>query len=74
MDNVTSKNPVDIDGETPLHQASTKGHADICKLILDSIDDKNPANHRGKTPLDMAEKYGHADICELIRNSMMMEL
>ena len=46
-----------------LHSMSqTKGHFQICKLIIDNVEDKNPANDNGKTPLYTAAFNGHLDV------------
>ena len=36
------KNPKDIFGTTPLHDAAEKGRLLICQLLIDEIEDKNP--------------------------------
>ena len=56
---VDNKNPSDNTGTTPLHEASSNGHFDICRLIIENTDKKNPSNSKGETPLDMAVKKGH---------------
>ena len=64
------KNPVDENGNTPLHLAAENGHYNICKGILDEVCHKNPKNLSENTPLHMAQKAGHHEICDMIRNKL----
>ncbi|XP_046399169.1 osteoclast-stimulating factor 1-like [Ischnura elegans] len=43
-------------GDTPLHSAASRGHADVVKLLLDSSVAADPTivNCMGETPLDLA--------------------
>ena len=41
MEYADDKNPNDIYGLTPLHQAAENGHLSICQLIVENVDDKN---------------------------------
>ena len=46
------KNPIDVNDNTPLHEAVYNGHLNICKLIINTaVAHKNPANYQGITPL-----------------------
>ena len=42
---------------SPLHEAASRGHFEICKFIIDQVDDKNPANEKGHTPFHAAANY-----------------
>ncbi len=45
----------DIYGDTPLHIAAAKGHADIVRLLIENGADKKIRNKNGKTPADLAQ-------------------
>ena len=64
MENVENKNP-ECNGTTPLFIAASKGHFEICKLIIENVEDKNP-EICGTTPLSIAVLNGHFEICKLI--------
>ena len=67
------KNPKDSEdeeGRTCLHYAASKGHWQICKLIVDAIEDKHPKDSYGRTPLHSAAKDGHEEVCKLIIDSV----
>ena len=61
------KNPKDIHGRTPLHEAASRGCEKICKIIIESVKDANPKDLEGSTPLHQAVINGHFDIYKLIR-------
>ena len=65
IENVKEKNPKDLTGWTPLHDAAERGYLDICKYIIGKVQDKNPVNgsKSRNTPLHIAAKYGHLEIC-----------
>ena len=63
------RNPGNQDGSTPLHLASSQGHEEICRLIMERVDDKNPADNRGRTPLHEAARRDHKDVCGMIIDS-----
>ena len=67
--NLEDKNPADNKGMTPFHNASEKGHLDVCKLLIQNIDDKNPAALDGCTPLHLATEHCHLESVRLIVNS-----
>ena len=68
LENVTVKNPPSQNGETPLHLAASKGHVNICQLIIDGVeeDKRNPPDVEGWTPLHCAAELGHLEVCRLI--------
>ena len=67
-----NKNPGDVFGNTPLHEAAKNGHFDVCELILPlvHVDDKNPKDGEGMTPLHCAASGLHSNICRLITNEI----
>ena len=67
LNSIDEKNPTDMMGGTPLHEAADNGHLEIVKLIMGHVKDKNPAmKHYGTTPLHYAAEKGHLEICRLI--------
>ena len=59
MGQVQNKNPGDIKGITPLHNAASNGHFDTCQLIIGQVENKNPVDIDGFTPLYNAAICGH---------------
>ena len=51
--------------ETPLLRAASKGHLEVCKLIIQNLHDKNPTTFEG-TPLHLAAQEGHLEVCKFI--------
>ena len=45
------KNPANVQGTTPLHEAAKEGKLEVVKYITDQIDEKNPISTDGFTPL-----------------------
>ena len=67
-DKVT-KNPLDVNGVTPLHLASSHGHLAIVKFLLLFLSDKNPKSGRHwneRTPLHAAAIEGHLHIIKCL--------
>eukprot|EP00041_Stephanoeca_diplocostata_P019257 m.412441 g.412441 ORF g.412441 m.412441 type:complete len:744 (+) comp21256_c0_seq1:192-2423(+) len=51
----------DDDGDTALHIAANKGHADVVQVLLANEADPNTISRGGCTPLQWAAQYGHCD-------------
>jgi ankyrin repeat protein len=51
---------------TPLKYASSEGHKDVYKLLLDHGADVNAKFEFGGTALQYATEKGHKDVCELL--------
>ena len=62
LENVEEKNPGDINGWTPLHEATERELPEICKLISDNIMDENPITVNGLTPRKVGEERAY-DLC-----------
>ncbi len=58
----------DINGCTPLHNASGCGQIDIVKLLIDLDADIESEDSNGRTSLHFASSYGHIDIVKLLIN------
>jgi len=55
------------DGCTPLYTASSHGHAEVVKLLLDYDADSNVCHYNGKKPIDAARQKHHLDIVRLLQ-------
>ena len=69
-------NPGNINGWTPLHDAASNGHFEICKLIMENIQDKNPCTTNNYlimkfTPLELARAHGHHQIEDYIISQLV---
>ena len=62
LENVEEKNPGDINGWTPLHEATERELPEVCKLISDNITDENPITINGLTPRKVGEERAY-DLC-----------
>ena len=51
--------------------AASKGHFDICKLIIDNVDNENLASNNGSTSLQEATQNGQLEIYKLIIDSLV---
>ena len=51
---------------TPLFHASTHGHLDAARLLLEANADKDKLNNFGKTPLFIAAQNGHLEVARLL--------
>ena len=65
---ILEKNPKDLDGSTPLHEAADHGNDEIYKIFVEYLQgqDKNPADDHGNTPLHLVAIHGYTNICKLI--------
>ena len=70
IENISDKNPSDMNGYTVLHAATRSGHLEICRLVIQSVVDKNPQCHFGHTPLHEAAGGGHLEVCRLLMKSV----
>jgi hypothetical protein len=52
--------------QTPLHMASTRGHADVAQVLLDYEADINAQDSAKWTPLHMASAGGHPKVMQLL--------
>ena len=50
---------------TPLITASSGGHTQIVKQLLDAKADPNACNHQGLTPMHAASSSGNLQVIEL---------
>ena len=70
MDKIEEKNPKDVKGNTPLHEAANCGHLETLKVIIDKVEEKNPENNKGCTPLHIAAIKGRVEIFKVIVNNV----
>ena len=68
IDHLENKNPMNLGGYTPLHEAARYGYFEICMLIIETLIDKNPKSILGITPLHLAAcaPSNSFEICKLI--------
>lgn len=59
-------NVPDYDGNTTLHLAAMRGHAQAASFLLDRGADVNAQNHAGMTPLHLAAKEGFLDVVDVL--------
>jgi ankyrin repeat protein len=56
-------------GQTPLYEASMKGHLEVVRALLDAKAEVNKASNTGITPLYMALSGDHTQIAALLREA-----
>ena len=67
MNKITNVNPRTHDGNTSFHTATSGGHLEICKTIMNSLiirdfSEFHPKDDKGLTPLhEVAAKYPRDD-------------
>ena len=61
-------NKVHALNETPLSAAAKRGHADVCKFLLDHSAIVDSTDTSEQTPLHLAATRGHSDVCDLLIN------
>lgn len=59
-------NSADDKGSTPLHLASSQGHLEVVKFLVDKGADIEAVNGRGFTPLQLASYGGHRQVVEFL--------
>ena len=55
-------------GETPLHGASSNGHLDVVKFLVDMKVDINATTFFGETPLTVAKLKGRTNVAEYLQS------
>ena len=63
IDKSADINAKDINGNTPLHNASIKGHIKIVEILVGKGANVNAKTDNGRTPLD----FTNGDIADLLR-------
>ena len=65
-------NPMNFEGDTPLHIAVQNGNFDLCKLILKYAYDVNPIGSNGLSILHTAAKNGHYETFQIFLKSFIV--
>ena len=60
---------VDEEGDTPLHYAADKGHADVARALIEAGASVRAANQQRKTPLHLAADRGHTEVSTALLNA-----
>ena len=50
---------------TLLHEFASKGHVELCRILMENLMDKNPEDLSGQTPFHIAASCGYLDVCRL---------
>jgi ankyrin repeat protein len=66
IENVEDKNPGDMTGWTPLHEATHRGLTEVCELISDNVLDRNPMTMNGLTPRKIGEDVAFDFCCRIL--------
>ena len=53
---------------TLLHEFASKGHVELCRILMENLMDKNPEDLSGQTPFHIAASCGYLDVCRLFMN------
>ena len=56
-------------GQTALHYAASKGHADVCRMLLDAGASPGMKDSKGWTALTHAQNSGHVSVIECLEQS-----
>ena len=56
-------------GDTPLHEASSKGNAEIVQTLIDAGADVNAEDLIGSRPIETASLYGHAKVVKILEEA-----
>ena len=54
------------DDTTPLHEASSRGHAEVCRVLLECSANVAGQDKHGSTPLHLASLKGHVDVALIL--------
>ena len=65
-----NRNPADINGHTPLHNAAFEGHLEIVKFMIPHLEEKNPSNIFGSTPLSLAKETLNFDVVHYLKRAI----
>jgi ankyrin repeat protein len=66
LEHKAAVNATDSEGNTPLHSAAFKCHADVVRLLLEHKADVKAADSDGDTPLHLAASCGRLDVVRLL--------
>jgi ankyrin repeat protein len=66
IDRGADVNSRDLEGWTPLHEATWEGHLDVVRLLLEHGADVNAVDQDRWTSLHMASKKGYLEIAQLL--------
>jgi len=59
-------NVQNVDGETPLHRAASKGNEVMIRTLIKAGGDIDITNNDGETPLNRATRFGHSEAISVL--------
>jgi len=54
------------DGRTPLHSASSSGHVDVARMLMERSADMSAQAEDGRTPLHWALENNYVDVAQML--------
>ena len=67
------KNPIlcKYSNQTLLHEFTSKGNLEMCRLMVKKVENKSPKDSDGQTPLHIAARIGNVELCKVLMEDLM---